>query len=97
MSRLRVRVLPLRFQVVDRRFIFQTAGRCSPEAERFVLLMRRLRAFSGVRVLTYTLTSKFFGSSAESAAGWAVRKSRTSGGGLRESYLGPEHQFLRLI
>ena len=29
-------------RVVDRRFIFQTAGHGSPEAERFVLLMRRL-------------------------------------------------------
>ena len=33
--------------MVDRRFIFQTAGHGSPEAERFVLLMRRLEAFSG--------------------------------------------------
>ena len=47
-------------RVVDRRFIFQTAGHGSPEAERFVLLMRRLEAFSGVRVLTYTLMSNHF-------------------------------------
>jgi hypothetical protein len=32
-------------RVVDRRFIFQTAGHGSPEAERFVLLMRCLEAF----------------------------------------------------
>ena len=38
-------------RVVDRQFIFQTAGHGSPEAERFVLLMRRLEAFSGVRCL----------------------------------------------
>ena len=44
-------------RVVDRQFIFQTAGHGSPEAERFVLLMRRLEAFSGVRVLTYSLMS----------------------------------------
>src|ERR1700726_856100 len=47
-------------RVVDGQFIFQTAGHGSPEAERFVLLMRRLEAFSGVRVLTYTLTSNHF-------------------------------------
>jgi putative transposase len=47
-------------RVVDRRFIFQTAGHGSPEAERFVLLMRRLEAFSGVSVLTYTLMSNHF-------------------------------------
>jgi putative transposase len=47
-------------RVVDGRFIFQTAGHGSPEAERFVLLMRRLEAFSGVRVLTYTLMSNHF-------------------------------------
>jgi len=47
-------------RVVDRQFIFQTAGHGSPEAERFVLLMRRLEAFSGVRVLTYSLMSKSF-------------------------------------
>src|SRR5208282_53524 len=47
-------------RVVDRQFIFQTAGHGSPEAERFVLPMRRLEAFSGVRVLTYSLMSNHF-------------------------------------
>jgi putative transposase len=47
-------------RVVDRRFIFQTTGHGSPEAERFVLLMRRLEASSGVRVLTYSLMSNHF-------------------------------------
>ena len=47
-------------RVVDRQFIFQTTGHGSPEAERFVLLMRRLEAFSGVRVLTYALMSNHF-------------------------------------
>ena len=47
-------------RVVDRQFIFQTAGHGSPEAERFVLLMRRLEAFSGIRVLTYSLMSNHF-------------------------------------
>ena len=47
-------------RVVDRQFIFQTTGHGSPEAERFVLLMRRLEAFSGVRVLTYSLMSDHF-------------------------------------
>src|SRR5208282_1314752 len=47
-------------RVVDRQFIFQTAGHGSPEAERFVLLMRPLEAFSGVRVLTYSLMANHF-------------------------------------
>ena len=47
-------------RVVNRQFIFQTAGHGSPEAERFVLLMRRLEAFSGIRVLTYSLMSNHF-------------------------------------
>ena len=47
-------------RVVDRRFIFQTTGPGSAEAERFLLLMRRLEAFSGVRVLTYALMSNHF-------------------------------------
>ena len=47
-------------RVVDRRFIFQTDGHGSAEAERFVQLMRRLEAFSGVRVLTYVLMSNHF-------------------------------------
>jgi hypothetical protein len=47
-------------RVVDRRFIFETTGHGSPEAERFVLLMRLLEAFSGVRVLDYVLMSNHF-------------------------------------
>jgi len=47
-------------RVVDGRFIFQTTGHGSPEAERFVRLMRRLEAFCGVRVLTYVLMSNHF-------------------------------------
>ena len=46
--------------MVDGQFIFQTAGHGSPEAETFVLLMRLLEAFSGVRVLTYALMSNHF-------------------------------------
>ena len=47
-------------RVVEGRFIFQTSGHGSVEAERFILLMRRLEAFSGVRVLTYVLMSNHF-------------------------------------
>ena len=47
-------------RVVDARLIFHTAGHGSPEAERFVLLMRRLAAFSDIRVLTYVLMSNHF-------------------------------------
>src|SRR6516225_7577639 len=47
-------------RVVEGRFIFQTSGHGSAEAERFVQLMRRLEAFSGVRVLTYALMSNHF-------------------------------------
>ena len=47
-------------RVVDARFIFETTGHGSPEAERFMLLMRQLEAFSGVRVLTYVLMSNHF-------------------------------------
>jgi putative transposase len=47
-------------RVVDGGFIFQTTGHGSPEAERFVLLMRQLEAFSGVRVLDYVLMSNHF-------------------------------------
>jgi hypothetical protein len=46
--------------VVERRFIFQTSGHGSAEAKRFIKLMRRLEAFSGVRVLTYALMSNHF-------------------------------------
>ena len=44
-------------RVVEGRFIFQVSGHGSVEAERFIKLMRRLEAFSGVRVLTYVLMS----------------------------------------
>jgi hypothetical protein len=44
-------------RVVERRFIFHTSGHGSAEAERFIKLMRRLEAFSGIRVLTYGLMS----------------------------------------
>ena len=40
-------------RVVEGRFIFQTTTGGSVEAEHLVGLMRRLEAFSGVRVLTY--------------------------------------------
>jgi hypothetical protein len=44
-------------RVVERRFIFHTSGHGSAEAQRFIKLMRRLAAFSGIRVLTYALMS----------------------------------------
>src|SRR5580693_8064580 len=47
-------------RVVEGRFIFDTAGDGGLEAERFVTLMRRLEAFSGVRVLTYVLMANHF-------------------------------------
>ena len=47
-------------RVVEGRFIFGTAGHGSVEAERFVWLMQRLEAFSGVQVLTYALMSNHF-------------------------------------
>jgi putative transposase len=47
-------------RVVDRRFIFHTAGHGSAEAERFIQLMRRLEAFSGLRILDYVLMSNHF-------------------------------------
>src|ERR1700752_4116387 len=47
-------------RVVEGRFIFQVSGHGSVEAERFIMLMRRLEAFSGVRVLTYVLMSNHF-------------------------------------
>jgi REP element-mobilizing transposase RayT len=47
-------------RVVDGRFIFGSSeGRCF-EAERFLFLMRRLEAFSGVRILTYALMANHF-------------------------------------
>ena len=47
-------------RVVEGRFIFQVSGHGSVEAEQFIKLMRRLEAFSGVRVLTYVLMSNHF-------------------------------------
>ena len=47
-------------RVVEGRFIFQTSGHGSAEAEQFVQLLRRLEAFSGIRVLTYALMSNHF-------------------------------------
>jgi len=47
-------------RVVDGRFIFQSSSHGSTEADRFVQLMRRLEAFGGVRVLTYTVMSNHF-------------------------------------
>jgi putative transposase len=47
-------------RVVDGRFIFQTTGHGSAEAERFLRLMRDLEAFSGVGVLTYALMANHF-------------------------------------
>ena len=46
--------------MVEGRFIFQTTGHGSLEAERFVQLMRRLEAFTGVRILTYALMANHF-------------------------------------
>src|ERR1700739_172151 len=42
-------------RVVEGRFIFGAS-----EAEQFISLMRRLEAFSGVRVLTYVLMANHF-------------------------------------
>ena len=47
-------------RVVEGRFIFQTTGHGSLEAERFVQLMRRLEAFTGVRILNYALMANHF-------------------------------------
>ena len=47
-------------RVVDGRLIFGSSGARALEAERFIALMRRLEAFSGVRVLTYTLMANHF-------------------------------------
>jgi hypothetical protein len=41
-------------------YIFRTTGHGSVEAERFVELMRRTSAFSGVRILEYVLMSNHF-------------------------------------
>jgi REP element-mobilizing transposase RayT len=47
-------------RVVEGRFIFDTSGHGSVEAERFVKLMRCLEAFSGIRILTYVLMANHF-------------------------------------
>ena len=47
-------------RVVDRQFIFHAAGHGSAEAERFIKLMRRLEAFSGLQILNYVLMSNHF-------------------------------------
>jgi putative transposase len=47
-------------RVVDSLYIFRTTGHGCAEGERFVGLMRRLGAFSGVRVLDYVLMSNHF-------------------------------------
>jgi len=47
-------------RVVEGRFIFGTSGQGGLEAKHFVSLMRRLEAFSGVRVLTYALMANHF-------------------------------------
>jgi REP element-mobilizing transposase RayT len=47
-------------RVVDGRFIFQTSGHGSVEAERFLQLMRRLEAFSGIVILNYALMANHF-------------------------------------
>jgi len=48
-------------RVVEGRFIFQTSGQGSTEAEHFIKLMRCLAAFRGIRVLTYALMSNKVG------------------------------------
>jgi putative transposase len=47
-------------RTVEGRFIFQNSGSGSLEAETFIALMRRLEAFSGIRVLTYVLMANHF-------------------------------------
>jgi REP element-mobilizing transposase RayT len=47
-------------RVVKGRFIFQTSGHGSAEAERFIKLMRCLEAFCGIHILTYVLMSNHF-------------------------------------
>jgi putative transposase len=47
-------------RTVEGRFIFQSSGGSCLEAEKFIALMRRLEAFSGVRVLTYVLMANHF-------------------------------------
>jgi putative transposase len=47
-------------RVVEGRFIFDSSAHGSVEAEHFIKLMRRLEAFSGIRILTYALMSNHF-------------------------------------
>ncbi len=47
-------------RIVDGRFIFGISGGRCLVAEKFLSLMRRLEAFSGVRVLTYSLMANHF-------------------------------------
>jgi putative transposase len=47
-------------RVVEGRFIFHSSAGSCFEAEKFLSLMRRLEAFSGVRVLTYALMANHF-------------------------------------
>ena len=63
-------------RVVEGRFIFQVSGHGSVEAERFIMLMRCLEAFSGVRVLTYVLMSNHFHLMCEPL--WVLRRSGSS-------------------
>jgi hypothetical protein len=47
-------------RAVEGRFIFNSSAGSCLEAEKFLSLMRRLEAFSGVRVLTYALMANHF-------------------------------------
>src|ERR1700739_5085064 len=47
-------------RVVKGRFVFQTTGQVSLEAERFVQLMRRLEAFTGFSIFNYALMANPF-------------------------------------
>jgi putative transposase len=47
-------------RVAEGRFIFGSSAEHCSEAEQFLSLMRRLEAFSGVRVLTYVLMANHF-------------------------------------
>jgi putative transposase len=47
-------------RTVEGRFIFHSTDRPCLEAEMFLSLMRRLEAFSGIRVLTYSLMANHF-------------------------------------
>jgi hypothetical protein len=45
---------------IDGLVIFGTSGGCCLEAEEFLSLMRRLAAFTGVRILDYVLMANHF-------------------------------------